>query len=295
MTDNKKKDPVESFGKMINEFGEAVSKIFDDPELKNKARDFARSTEDSANAFGKRFKDEGVREKFRDFKEAALNFGSSVSDYFKGNKEKDKDLSQREYEWQRKLNEEMKSFSKKAEEEKPEPEEALDEEMEEAEDNQLDDYLNKSRIGGIVGYSFVIFWNIAVLIFLNFYNSYIAYYQYDGQWQRYGLLTESFNQWLPFASAAIGATIVGYFLLIIYDSCFFKRIIHIILNLFVMLSIILLVVIFPFDFSVLPGGLAEILNPVITTILVLAVVGVGIETLVRLIKLSGKGIETGTG
>ncbi len=295
MADNKKaKSPVESFGDMIKEFGEAVSKIFDDPELKSKAREFAKSTEDSAKTFGKRFKDEGVKEKFRDFREAASSFGSSVSDYFKNDREKDKDSSQKEYEWQRKLNEEMKNFSKKAEGKKEEPEQETDKKIEEAGD-EIDDYFNKSRSGRIVGHSFVILWNIIILVFLNFYNSYIAYYYYDGQWHRYALLTEDFNQWLPFVSAAIGATIVGYFLLIIYDSYFFRQVIHIILNLFAMVSIISLLTIFPFDFTVFPRDLTGILNPIIITVLALAVFGVGIETIVRLIKVAGRGIRAGIG
>ena len=60
------RNPVESFGDMVKEFGEAISKIFSDPELKKKAKDFAKSTEDSAKAFGKRFKDEVLDIKYND-------------------------------------------------------------------------------------------------------------------------------------------------------------------------------------------------------------------------------------
>lgn len=286
MADNKKtKSPVESFSGMVKEFGEAVSKIFDDPELKDKAREFAKSTEESAKTFGKRFKDEGVKDKFKDFGKAARDFGSSVSDYF-SKAEEDKDSSQKEYEWQRKLNEEMRNFSRKTEEKKEEPVEASDKKDKNAED-KVDDCFNRSRSRRIIGYGFVILVNIAILVFLNFFNSYIAYYSYNGQWHRYALLTGDFSKWLPFVSAGIGAAIVGHFLLIIYGNYFFRQIIRVILNLFSMISIIALLVIFPFDFSVFPVDLTGILNPVVITILILAVLGTGIETIIRLIKLMG--------
>lgn len=277
---NEKKSPVENFGDMVKEFGEVVSKIFNDPELKKKAREFAKSAEDSAKSFGKRFKDEGVKEKFKDFKEAAHNFGDSVSDYFKDDKEKEKDFNQREYEWERKLNEKMKNFGEKTEKTGEEP----GRKMEEA-GKKVDNYFNKSRSGRITGYSFAIAWNIILLVLFNFYSSYIAYYHYDGQWYRYPLLTDDFSLWLPVASVALGASIIGNILLIIYDGVFFRQIIRIVLNLFTLSAVISLITIFPFDFTVFPKDLTGILNPIIIGVLILIIVVVGIETMVRLIKL----------
>ena len=93
MPESKKdKSPVESFGEMVKEFGETMSQIFNDPELKKKSKEFAESAKDSAKAFGKRFKDEGVKEKFTDFKKAARGFGKSVSDYFKSDEDAEEDL-----------------------------------------------------------------------------------------------------------------------------------------------------------------------------------------------------------
>ena len=78
-----KKGATESFVKMFEAFGEAISQIFDDPELKTKAKKFGQSAADSAEALAKRFKDEDVRERFRDVGKAAQDFGKSVADYFK--------------------------------------------------------------------------------------------------------------------------------------------------------------------------------------------------------------------
>ena len=114
---------------------------------------------------------------------------------------------------------------------------------------------------------------------------YIAYYHYDGQWHRYPLLTEDFNQWLPVISTVLAVSIVGNILLIIYDMRFFHEIIHIVLNLFGMAAVISLLTIFPFDFTVFPKDLTGILNPIVVGVLVLVIVIIGIDIIVRLIKL----------
>ena len=63
-----------------------MSEIFNDPELKQKAKEFAESTAESAKAFGNRFKDEDVKDKFRDVGKAAEDFGKSIADQFKKEK-----------------------------------------------------------------------------------------------------------------------------------------------------------------------------------------------------------------
>lgn len=74
--------PGESFGQMVATFGQAISEIFNDPELKTRAREFGDAASASARTMGGRFKDEEVREKLRQAGEAAEQFGRSVADYF---------------------------------------------------------------------------------------------------------------------------------------------------------------------------------------------------------------------
>ena len=91
-----KKKTAENFGEIFKVFGDAVSKIFDDPKLKEKAREFAESATESAKIFGSRFKDEEVRNKFRDVGTAAHDFGRAIADIFKAKKDqkdKGKDVS----------------------------------------------------------------------------------------------------------------------------------------------------------------------------------------------------------
>ena len=85
---SKGKSPADSVGELLKEFGDAVGKIFDDPDLKKKAKDFGDSAIRSAKHFGGRFKDDEVKAKFKDVGIAAKDFGNSVSDYFKDDKEK---------------------------------------------------------------------------------------------------------------------------------------------------------------------------------------------------------------
>ena len=85
-----KKTAAENLGEMFKIFGDAVSEIFDDPKLKEKAKEFADSAAKSAKIFGSRFKDEEVKDKFRDVGKAAQDFGKSVADCFKADKDKEK-------------------------------------------------------------------------------------------------------------------------------------------------------------------------------------------------------------
>ncbi len=281
MAENKgNRSPVESFGDMIKEFGESISKIFSDPELKKKAKEFAKSAEDSAKAFGKRFKDEGVKEKFTDFGKAARDFGNDVSAYFKDDKDKGEDISQKEYEWEKNLDEKMKKFGEKTKKVGQE----IGSKMEKVGDN-IDHYFKDTRGGRITGYSFAIMWSVVFLVLFNFYSRYIAYYSYDGIWHRQAILTANFSQWLPIVTTALIASVIGNILLIIYDGYFLRQIVRIVLNLFGLAAIISLLTIFPFDFTIFPRDLTGILNPIIIVVLILVVIGIGIDTMVRFVKL----------
>ena len=78
--DSGKKTPAQNLGEMFEALGNAIGEIFEDPELKQKAREFGRSARESAESFAGRFKDEEVREKFREVGRAAKDFGRSVAD-----------------------------------------------------------------------------------------------------------------------------------------------------------------------------------------------------------------------
>ena len=76
---------------MFKAYGNAVSEIFRDPELKEKTREFSRSASESVKTLRSKFKDEDVRDKFREVGEVAQDFGKDVKDTFKNDKVKRKE------------------------------------------------------------------------------------------------------------------------------------------------------------------------------------------------------------
>jgi uncharacterized membrane protein len=153
---------------------------------------------------------------------------------------------------------------------------------------RADDYSRGARAGRVAGYSFAIFWNLVLLVFFSFFHRYIAWYhvQPDGSVIGLPLLTDAYFAWLPFLITALLLSIAAYIILIIYDKYWLRGIIQIILNIIGAAVTVNLVVIFPFDFSVIPNNTAAYAAPIVVTIvLILIAVGLVIAALVHLIKL----------
>ncbi len=71
-------------GKVMKTFGEAVSEILEDPELREKAKEFSQSLVDAAaKVVESRIKDDEVRAKFQDVGKAAQNLGKTITENFK--------------------------------------------------------------------------------------------------------------------------------------------------------------------------------------------------------------------
>ena len=80
-----KKSTDESFGEMLTAFGSAISEIFNDPELKEKAKEFGDAAAESAKSLGKRFKDPEVKDKLKEAGKTAEEFGKGYSGDCTGN------------------------------------------------------------------------------------------------------------------------------------------------------------------------------------------------------------------
>jgi len=154
----------------------------------------------------------------------------------------------------------------------------------------VDEYKSK-RGEGITYSSFAIGWSIAFLIFFLFFNEYIAYYQPETvgnvtTWNRYPVLTENFNLWLPILTTTLTLSIIGHTILIIFDKYLLREITLIVLNLFGIATVLTLLSIFPFDFSGIPKAtIADVLPMFAIIVLICITVGLGIGTLVSFIKL----------
>jgi len=149
----------------------------------------------------------------------------------------------------------------------------------------------KSRGGRITASAFAIAWSIVLLIFFNFFNQYVAYYHsetVDGitTWTRYPFFTEDINLWLPILTATLIISIIGHIILIILDRYILREMIHIVINAFSLWTVLTLLSVFPFDFSVIPSTTAaEATYLGVRIFLIFVSVGVGIAILVSVIKL----------
>jgi len=149
----------------------------------------------------------------------------------------------------------------------------------------------KGRSGRITASAFAIAWSIALLIFFNFFNQYVAYYHSETvggitTWIRYPFFTEDVNLWLPILTTTLIITIIGHIILIILDRYILREMIHIVINAFSLWTVLTLLTVFPFDFSVIPSTTAaEATYLGVRIFLIFISVGVGIAILVRVIKL----------
>jgi [ribosomal protein S5]-alanine N-acetyltransferase len=79
-----RKTAAENLGKVMKAFGETVSEIFEDPDVKKKAREFSQSLVDAAaKVVESRVKDDEVKAKFQNVGKAAQNLGQTLTDHFK--------------------------------------------------------------------------------------------------------------------------------------------------------------------------------------------------------------------
>jgi len=81
-TTDVKKD-AEDLGKMIRSFGNTIAEIFEDPEIRQKAKDFSQSVIDSAaKVVEKKIRSSQAKAKFRDAGRAAQSLGKTLVEHF---------------------------------------------------------------------------------------------------------------------------------------------------------------------------------------------------------------------
>lgn len=156
---------------------------------------------------------------------------------------------------------------------------------------RVEDRFESRRAGRIAASVFAMAWSIALLVFFNFFNQYVAYYSSRtvGRvtvWTRYPLFTSELSSWLRILNAALAVSILGNIALIVYDKYVFRQVLRIVIDCFAFASVVSLVSIFPFDFSVIPNaGIASSVQLAVAVSLVIVSVAIGIAILVRAIQL----------
>jgi len=151
-------------------------------------------------------------------------------------------------------------------------------------------YVKSRKQARMAESAIAIAWSIALLIFFNFFNQYVAYYhsQRIGSvtvWTRRPFFTDDINLWLPILTATLAISIAGHVIAIILDKYIVREIVHIVVDIFSLATVLTLLVVFPFNFNVIPSATAADATQIgVTVVLVLVSVGIGIGLLVRLIK-----------
>jgi uncharacterized membrane protein len=148
-----------------------------------------------------------------------------------------------------------------------------------------------TRTGRITFSAFAIAWSVVLLIVFNFFYRYIAYY--DGEtvdgvtaWTRFPLFTQDIHLWLPILTLTLILTVIGHITLIIFDKYILRELTLMMLDIFGLATVLTLLLIFPFDFSVISDSTAADMTGVtVTVVLILIAVGMSVGVLVRLIKL----------
>ena len=271
---NTKKSAAESFGEMVREFGNALSEIFKDPKVQEKAQEFARSTGEAVQTFTDKFKEEEVKQKLRQAGRAAKEFGEKAAKEFGDSKEEhsqknDKNSRKSEFEigiekvvqWGRGVT------AKK------------------------DDYSRSTRVQRLVSYNVAIVWSFILLIFFNFFRQYIAYYHHEivegvGQWMREPLLSTEFGAVLPILNIALVLSIVGNGILIVFDRYLLQQGISIILHVFSLAVIFSFLRVFPFNFDVVSfSNAAQVLRIIVTIVFIVAAIGLVVGIVVRIVRI----------
>ena len=165
---------------------------------------------------------------------------------------------------------------------------------------KVEDYFKSTKAQRITGSSFAIAWSIVLLVFFNLFYSYIAYYHsetIDGvtRWTRYPFFTEDIHLWLPILTTTLALTIIGHIILIIFDRYTLHEIILLALNVLSLATVLTLLSVFPFDFSVIPNATAATATHIgVIAVLICISIGIGVATIARIIRFIIRTVKQST-
>lgn len=147
---------------------------------------------------------------------------------------------------------------------------------------------SESRCGVTAENVFIILITAAQLIFLTRFHRYIAWptREPDGSVSRLSMLTDDYFTWLPFPIMASIVVIVVSIVMIVYHRTWFRQAAWIGFCIIGIAVTVSLLIIFPFDFSVIPNATAvKVVPTALTVFLVLWALMYGVVALVQLGRL----------
>ncbi|MHB1275599.1 MAG: hypothetical protein ACYCXQ_05990 [Candidatus Humimicrobiaceae bacterium] len=116
-----------------------------------------------------------------------------------------------------------------------------------------------------------IIWSLVLIIFFNFYSSYIAYFQYEQSnntlvWHKFTILTQDFQKIIPLITAGLIIITAGSIILLILDKYILARVVELISAIFAIAVLGNILIMFPFDFNIIPYEKVAQLLPLILKI-----------------------------
>jgi hypothetical protein len=149
---------------------------------------------------------------------------------------------------------------------------------------------SSTREQRITASSLAIVWYLALLVLFFFFRQYIAYYQLEQvsgvvKWAKYSVLTGDFNRWLVILTTTAVVAIICHIVIIVYDRYLLREGVIIGLSLLGIITLLALIFIFPFDFSIVPDADREILSISLKAAIGGAIAIASLVTLIRFIKL----------
>jgi len=138
--------------------------------------------------------------------------------------------------------------------------------------NRIDSEYEEKRGRRVFGYVWNVIWSLVFLIFFNFFSRYIAYFQFektDGllRWNVYPIITSEFSRLIPLITAGLIVILIGNIILLIFDRYVLSRIVEILSSIFTIAVLANIILVFPFDFNVIPYDQLSEMFPLILKIL----------------------------
>jgi hypothetical protein len=136
-----------------------------------------------------------------------------------------------------------------------------------------------------------IIWSLVLIIFFNFYSSYIAYFQYEQSnglliWHKFTILTEDFQKLIPLITAGLIIIAAGSIILLILDKYILSRVVELISAIFAIAVLGNILIMFPFDFNIIPyEKVAQLLPLILKIILGIIILLLIIQIIANFVKI----------
>ncbi len=157
-------------------------------------------------------------------------------------------------------------------------------------EHRVNSYFARKPALHAAGSAVAIAWSTVLLIFFNFFNQYVAYY--DGYsvgghhyWIRYPLFTSDIDRWLPILNTTLTLAIIGHVINIVYYRPVLRNVIRFVLDCFGFATVVVLLAVFPFDFGVLPSAAQNVTELSVRLGIAAVAVGMGIALVVKFVRL----------